>query len=563
MARWSEHDDAHEASHALEPTPKRASGHRPDPWHPAWPNTPGRRFAEDPTPEDPRSFGASLGWAVAGTVVPGLGLTRTRWRPLGWGMLVITVLLAITVGLAARFVPNVALAALVLPNMMTVAWVAIVAFGVLWAGSIAATHLMLRPANPPWWQRILGSLVVAVLALVVAAPSFAGARAVHETSLLINDVFGDASPEHEQADEPYGNAVDPWANKPRLNVLVLGGDAGADRTGTRTDTVILASIDTRTGNTILFSLPRQTQRIPFPPGSKLAEQWPRGFTSGITNDQNYALNAIYDSVPQLAPDAIPAGVEDPGAEALKLGVGAALGLKVDHYAMVNMDGFVEFINALGGITVNINVPVPVGGKNPTVQGGRDGFPPDRWLVPGPDQHLNGTDALWFARGRYKTDDYHRMSRQRCVIQAVVKQANPTNVLTNYEALAKAGREIVSSDVPNRNLPAMVSLGLRVKDGTMTSISFEHDKDGFNTANPDWELVRRQVQQALTAPTPATSAPAPATTPTASASPTGQAEPTASGRPTASPSATASAPAQPASVADECAYHPEPFPGEDG
>ena len=546
MARWSDRDDAYEAAHAGDPGPDQ-------------PSAPGRRVIEYEEPTPPRSFGASLGWAVAGTIVPGLGLTRTRWRVFGWVMFGLAVALLVAGGALARLAPTMALAALVLPNMLTVAWVAIVVFGVLWVGSIAATHLMLRPAEPRWWQRLLGSVVVGLLAAVVAVPSFAGAKAIHETSLLIDQVFGhhDGAPQ-DKDDEPFGTVTDPWANKPRLNVLVLGGDAGADRTGTRTDTVILASIDTRSGDTVLFSLPRQTQRIPFPAGSKLAEVFPNGFTSGRANDQAYALNAIYESVPQMAPDAIPAGVEDPGAEALKLGVGAALGLKVDYYAMVNMQGFVEFVNALGGITVNINRPVPVGGRT-------DGdIPPDRWLPPGPDQHLNGEDALWFARGRYgiATGDYDRMSRQRCVIQALVKEANPTTVLANYEALSRAGREIVNSDVPNRRLPAMVALALRVKDGTMTSVSFENDKDGFSTSNPDWELVRARVQDAIRPAPPAapTSAAAPATP-----APGTQPSPAASGTPSPGPSATPSGsptPAAPSSVVDECAYNPEPYPTEE-
>lgn len=517
-----------------------------------------RRVAVRPNRGGPEPFSRSLGWAVAGTILPGLGLTRTRWRTLGLVMIGLTLLLVVGGGLVAWLAPNLALSALVLPNMLTVAWVAVAAFGVLWATSIAATHLLLRPRTVSWWQRALGGIVVGLLALVVAAPSFAGARAIHDTSLLIDGVFGHESAEVDTSGESFGNAMDPWANKPRLNVLVLGGDAGADRTGTRTDTVILASIDTHSGDTVLFSLPRQTQNIPFPAGSALAQAWPNGFTNGRLNDQNYALNAIYDMVPDLTPEAIPATAEDPGAEALKLGVGAALGLKVDYYAMVNMDGFVEFVNALGGITVNINRPIPVGGRT-------DGnIPPDRWLTPGPDQHLNGSDALWFARGRYgiETGDYDRMSRQRCVIRAVVNEADPTTVMTNYEALSRAGREIVSSDVPNRRLPAMVALALRVKDGTMTSVSFENDKDGFSTSRPDWAVVHDRVQSALNPPPPPTVAPEPTASaqpePTASAQPA----PTASGRPTPSPSATPAEPAPPASVEDECAYHPEPYPGVD-
>lgn len=541
MAGRRERDDPYEAAYAFEASPSS----------PTTPSHPGRRVAGSSHRfTSPWAFAASLGWAVAGTFLPGLGLTRTRWRGLGLVMVVLALLLLVGGGLTAFLAPNLALSALVLPNMLTVAWVAVAAFGVLWAGSIAATHLLLRPKPARWWQRGLGGLVVGFLVLAVAVPSFAGARAIHDTSLLIDHVFGEESATVDTQGESFGNAIDPWANKPRLNVLVLGGDAGADRTGTRTDTVILASIDTKSGDTVLFSLPRQTQRIPFPPGSALAERFPRGFTSGITNDQDYNLNAIYDSIPQMAPDALPDTVEDKGAEALKLGVGTALGLKVDYYAMVNMDGFVEFVNALGGITVNINRPVPVGGRT------TGDVPPDRWLPPGPNQHLNGEDALWFARGRYgiATGDYDRMARQRCVVQAVVKQANPTTVVANYEALSKAGRDIVSSDVPNRRLPAMVALTLRVQQGAMTSVSFENDKDGFLTSNPDWDLVRQRVQQAINPP-PASAPSTPTTQPST------QPTPTASGHP--SPSATATTPAPPASVVDECAYDPEPYPGAEG
>ncbi|MFT3876604.1 MAG: LCP family protein [Propioniciclava sp.] len=423
---------------------------------------------------------------------------------------------------------------------------AITVYGLAWVVSIAATHLALRPTPARAWQRALGSVLIGALALVVAAPTFAGARTLYDTTQLISGVLNGGG---AGEDNPYGTVFNPWAHKARLNVLVLGGDAGADRTGNRTDTVMLASIDTKTGNTLLFSLPRQTERMPFPPGSALEKRWPRGFTSGSSRDRDsYFLNAIYDSVPVLAPEAFGPEIEDPGAEALKLAVGEALGLKVDYYAMVNLEGFVEMIDALGGITVNISQPVPVGGKN--ASGGSPAVPPDRWLPPGPDQHLNGFDALWFARGRYKTDDYHRMARQRCVIQAVVRQADPTRVAANYEALTKAGRNIVATDMPSSRLSAMLTLALKVKDGTMSSVSFENDKDGFYTAHPDWDLVRQRVRDAIDPPpvTEPTDPGLPQPPDSPSADPTSAADPSSGPAPSGNPSETPA-------IVDECAYNP--------
>ena len=90
---------------------------------------------------------------------------------------------------------------------------------------------------------------------------------------------------------------DPWADKPRLNILLLGGDADPNRIGTRTDTVILASIDTETGDTTLFSLPRNTGRMPFPDDSPLHDYYPYGFTNGDGSNPEYFLNAMYQNLP--------------------------------------------------------------------------------------------------------------------------------------------------------------------------------------------------------------------------------------------------------------------------
>ena len=512
---------------------------------------PAPRHAVAAASEPQRSFGRSLGWAAAGTLLPGLGLTRTAFKAAGVVLLAVFGILLVAGAAAAIWSPTAVLAAATGPITLTVAAIGLAAFGVIWAVSIAVTHLSLRPRNPAGWQRAVGGLAVAVLTGGVLLPSMVGARTLYDTSTMLTGIFGESPGASSGPGEDFGTVADPWANKPRLNVLILGGDSGqnrADAVGARTDTVILASINTTTGDTVLFSLPRQTQRIPFPQGSALAKRWPKGFTSGVLNDPEYALNAIYHNVPIQAPDAIPAGVEDPGAYALKEGVGTALGLPVDYYAMINMDGFIEFINALGGITVNINSPVPVGGKT------TGDVPPDRWLPPGPDRHLNGMDALWYARGRYgaATGDYDRMARQRCVVQAVVKQANPTTVLTNYEALSKAGRNIVATDAPTSKASALLALALKVKDGTMTSVSFENDKEGFKTSAPDWDVARQRVQHAINPP-PAAPAPEQPAAPPSSSAP-------ASSAPASPQTEQPAVPEQhdnggASSVADECAYNP--------
>ena len=119
--------------------------------------------------------------------------------------------------------------------------------------------------------------------------------------------------------------------------------------------------------------------------------------------------------------------------------------------LVNLQGFKEIVDAMGGVTVNINEPVAIEGDTDR------GIPPTDYLDPGADQHLDGYEALWFARGRWGSDDYERMVRQRCMVDALIEEANPLNLLRRYHELAEAGKEIVRTDIPRALLPAFVDL----------------------------------------------------------------------------------------------------------
>lgn len=523
----------HVPARALPPEQSWDTGH----------STPRRRATEG------RTFGRSLGWPVVGLLWPGAGLLASKYRFLGAIMVGVTALVAtLAVGLAV-FARGAFLSLAVQPGFLTAVWVAVVVVGIAWAFTLAITHLSHRPFNPPAWQRIVGSVWVGILSMVLLVPSFFAAGKIYETASFVKDVFSG----QQAAPIPRGNFGDPWAGQARVNVLILGGDSGNNRDetlGARTDTVIVASIDTSTGNTVLLSLPRQTQRVPFPEGSPMAEKWPNGFTDGTPNNAEYFLNAIYNNVPAALGEGALGDVKNPGAEVLKQAVGTALGLDIQYYVLVNMDGFKEFIDALGGVTVNVNKPVPMGGKNHGLPGDT---PPSRWLAPGPNQHLNGQDALWYARGRYGTADYERMQRQRCVIQAVANQAKPEVVLANYEALTRAGRNIIETDVPAASLPAFSELALRVKGRPMRSVSFENGQLGFSTVRPDWDLVRQRVQEALNPV--ATPSPSESASSTPSATPTPKSTKSTKATPSATPTPTPS-PVQ--NTEDECGYNPVPY-----
>ena len=496
------------------------------------------RRALDPADD----FRRTVLFTVAGTVLPGLGLMAAKRRLVGGVILGLFLTVLLTMGVWAAVDLDGLASLAVRPSALHAISIGLIVAALIWVGVVVASHLSLR-GRPNRAQRVGGAVLVGVLAFAVAGPMAFAANLTYVQAGAINKVFK-SEKNTKSATRPTltaprptngGPTQDPWANTPRLNILLLGGDAGKGREGTRTDTVILASIDTATGDTTLFSLPRNTARMPFPTKSPLHDKYPNGFTDGNGNNAEFFLNAMYRNVPNSVDKNILGETDDLGADALKLSVGTALGLKVDYYVLINLQGFTKLINAIGGIRLNINSYIPIGGNTDR------GIKPDDYLEPGKNQKLNGREALWYARGRYGSDDYARMDRQRCVINAIIEQANPANMLARYENIAKAGGDIVFTDIPQEVLPLMVDLSLRVKDGNVRSIVFKTGSDGFVSARPDFPQMRKRVDAAIgeTKSEPDTSKPSS----TSSTAPTKKAT---------------KAPKNPESedVADSCAFKPK-------
>ncbi len=437
-----------------------------------------------------RSFAATVGLTVLGAVIPGSGFWFAGRRSLGVVVVVAAVAGLIAALLLGLFNPRLYLHSFVQPSRLLALTIGFIVVAVAWMAVIVYSHLVLRPPQLTDVQRVIGVCVAMVLCFAVATPFAVASRYAYTTRDVIQHVFkqdpvSKTAPKHVTADNP-------WAGESRVNILLLGGDGGVDRQGVRTDSMILASIDTSTGNTVLFSLPRNLENAPFPPGSSLAKAYPNGFT-GPGDVGNWLLNAIYRMVPEEHPGLL-GPTDNEGADALKMAVSQILGLDVNYYVLINLNGFVELVDALGGITVNVSQPAPIGGNHDL------NIPPTGYIQPGPNKHLDGFQALWFARGRWTTDDYDRMKRQRCVIDAVIHQANPENLLLRYQQIAAAGKKIARTDLPQALLPALVDLGLKVKDAKVTSVVFQPNAH-FNPASPDFAYMRGVVQKALAPPTP--------------------------------------------------------------
>jgi polyisoprenyl-teichoic acid--peptidoglycan teichoic acid transferase len=445
---------------------------------------PGRRKAR---PHRCGSVLHAVGWTLLSAVVPGAGFLHNRRQRLGTSVLVVALAGALWTAVAAPHDLRAAIDLALDPSRLNRAAFLTACCLAAWVAVVVGTFVVLRPRPAPRrWHLFSGSAFVGALCLVVVGPVGLVVRDAFAQAHVVQAVFT----HNRTATRPIVRKEDPWHGRDRVNVLLLGGDSGPYREGTRTDTMILASLDTHTGRAVTFGLPRNLMDVPFPEDSPLHEVYPEGFT-GPGDPGSWMLNAVYREIPILHPGILGASADE-GADAIKEAVEGATGLNVDYYVLIDFAGFRELVDAMGGITVNVNVPVAINGQTDA------GIPPTGYIEPGPDQHLDGFHALWYARGRYGADDYQRMARQRCVVNAIIDQANPVNMLRRYQALASAGSKVVKTDIPQELLSAFVQLALKAKDHRAKSVLFRSSTD-FNPGAPDFTYLHQVVRKALAPP----------------------------------------------------------------
>jgi LCP family protein required for cell wall assembly len=172
-------------------------------------------------------------------------------------------------------------------------------------------------------------------------------------------------------------------------------------------------------------------------------------------------NALYVRV-SARPELV-GTTKEPGLEALRIGISELTGWQIDHYLLVDMAGFVNMVDALGGVDLTATANILPTGKLPGSNRQVGGF------KKGQQVHLDGEQALAYARSRTGSSDYARMRRQRCVVSALLHQANTLTLLSNLDDLQRIALENVTTDIPLSAVPSLIDVLSLVQSSKATSL----------------------------------------------------------------------------------------------
>ena len=298
--------------------------------------------------------------------------------------------------------------------------------------------------------------------------------------------FPDSARPLESSSEIVAGRPQPF-DQPWITLLLLGSDAGPGQWGERTDTMIVVALQRGTGRAAAFGIPRNLVEVPL--GGAAARTLPR---------YREPLNGLY-SFARTRPELFPGG-RDAGATALKQTLSRLLGIRIDYFALVDLAGFADMVDALGGVDVLVKERLVDEVTRPAW-----GEPKPRIDVhPGRTYHFFGRDALAYVRSRKASNDYTRMARQRCFLSAIARQVDVVRVLRNFASLADTVQASVRTDIPLDRVPDLIRIVQAIEPRQTFTETFGADyiarrrpADGFPI--PHVAKVRSTVRDAILLP----------------------------------------------------------------
>lgn len=258
----------------------------------------------------------------------------------------------------------------------------------------------------------------------------------------------------------------------RTNILLLGSDTDA-KFGNVYDTqiMIVVSIDQRRGQVSMLSIPRD----------------------------------LWVDIPGWGMGKIGTAYHDGGLALARQTVEDNLGLSIDYYAWVGLDGFVKVIDTLGGVDLDVAHPV-VDDRYPDDLDGADPYAYRRLYIPAGPQHLDGLRALEYVRSRHGDliGDFGRSERQQQLLQALRAKASGAALAANLPRLALDLRDSIRTDMTLLDIGRLAATADKLRDQPVdryvlsppTYSSDGWSRDGQQIIIPRWPAIHALVATML-------------------------------------------------------------------
>ena len=330
------------------------------------------------------------------------------------------------------------------------------------AGLVAAGRLVGRH------RRMATGTVVGLVVLSVGMHAWVGMVVVQLEATLAQVFAPDPGqlPIPDPSGQPGGADPTPapteepnrWAQGDPINLLLLGTDAAPGRETTQPDVILVLSVDPVDRSAVMVSVPRDTGWIPLPDD--------RIYPDGLYPRKVNQLAAEAAASPQRwCPDH---AVPDPdrcGRESLERSIGLYLGIEIHHYAAVDMAGFAEMIDAVGGLELCLPGRLVDPEFDGSLENRGEGEP---LILPAGCHHYSGLEALAYARSRQgwiesadgarqNQTDFDRNERQQNVLLALRRELAQADTLFELPGLLSAIGRTVTTDVPREQAGDMAGL----------------------------------------------------------------------------------------------------------
>jgi len=234
----------------------------------------------------------------------------------------------------------------------------------------------------------------------------------------------------------------------RINILFLGLDQRRDEPDDqpyRTDSVLVLTMDPHNKTAGVFSIPRDTW-VEIPDGA-----------GGYYEDR---INVVYENGEYQY------DYDDGGAGLIKETIEHNFDIPIDYYVLLNFNNFIELIDELGGIEVD----VPEYAYDSAYNDCNECRYYEVEFLPGPE-HMDGPRALAYARIRKSDNDFKRIERQQVVIQATAQRAMDLGtVLPNALDLYKRYKDSVRTDISDSKIPGLALLAQQIGTQNIRMVS---------------------------------------------------------------------------------------------